>query len=499
MASPDWIYQNFREPLDRLALALIGILTVVMMILLIAGDHTSPRVRNFSWQDQQVGVDDQAFILTFSRPMNQNSVEENLRIDPSLPGKISWAGRRMAYTLSQPIPYGQQFELQLQGARDLFAQPGEIEALSDPFIGKFCSRDRALVYLGTNAEEEGQLILYNFTQPRTRVLTPKDLIVMDYKIYPQGDRILFSASPRTNGSNPGLNTSLYTVTTGINLNCADRDSNSDSAEIKLQKILDSDRYQNLSFDLSQDGETIIVHRVNRQQPSDSGLWLIEEGKKPQPLNNKPGGDFLITPDSQAVALLQGQGVAILPLEPNSETLDFVPTYEMLFDFTRDGTAALMGTFNRDPENSTRSLFLVTNKGIEQEILRTQGSILDAKFDPTNQIIYCLITKLIEGEEYREEPLIAALDIETQKLTPLVFLPNQRNIHMSLSPDGLGLLFDQESNRLTSSDNLDQDPSAMIDSRLWLLPLDINLFTQENSVQVQPERLPFVGLRPRWLP
>lgn len=499
MVSPDWIEKNFSQPLDRLALGLIGILAVAIAILLIAGDHTSPRVRNFSWQNRQVGGDDQAFILTFSRPMNQKSVEENLRIDPSLPGKISWAGRRMAYTLSQPIPYGQQFELQLQGARDSFAQPGEIEALSDPFIGQFCSRDRALVYLGTNAEEEGQLILYNFTEDRTRVLTPKDLMVMDYEIYPQGDRILFSATPRTNASNPRLNTSLYTVTTGINLNCSESSSKSNRNELKLTKILESDRYQNLSFDLSQDGKKIIVHRVNLQQPSDSGLWLIEEGQKPQPLNNKPGGNFLITPDSQAVALLQGQGVAILPLEPNAEPLDFLPKYEMLFDFTRDGTAALMGTFNREPENSTRSLFLVTNQGTEQEILRTKGSILDAKFDPTNQIIYCLITKLIEGEEYREEPLIAALDIETQKLTPLVLLPNQRNIHISLSADGLGLLFDQESNRLTASDSLDRDRSAAIDSRLWLLPLDINLFTQEDSVQLQPERLPFVGLRPGWLP
>ena len=154
MSSPDWISQNFRQPLDRLALVLIGILTVALIALLIAGDHTAPRVRNFSWQQQQVGVDDRGFILMFSRPMNHRSVEENLRIDPSLPGKISWAGRRMAYTLSQPIPYGQQFELQLQGARDLFAKPGEIESLSDPFIGKFCSRDRAFVYLGASAEEQ---------------------------------------------------------------------------------------------------------------------------------------------------------------------------------------------------------------------------------------------------------------------------------------------------------------------------------------------------------
>ncbi len=295
MSSPEWIFQKFREPLDRLALLSIGILTVAIVILLIAGDRTAPRVRNFTWQNQQIGVDDQAFILTFSRPMNHSSVKENLRIDPSLPGKISWAGRRMAYTLTQPIPYGQKFELQLQGARDLFAKPGEIDSLSDPFLSEFCSRDRAFVYLGASSEEEGQLILYNFTKGRTRVLTPKDLKVMDYKIYPQGDRILFSATPRTNGANTGFSPSLYTVKTSINHDCYDESSDAQTTDLKLEKILDSDQYQNLSFDLSQDGTTIIVHRVNRQQPSDSSLWMIQEGKKPEPLENKPGGDFLIAP------------------------------------------------------------------------------------------------------------------------------------------------------------------------------------------------------------
>ena len=199
-----------------------------------------------------------------------------------------------------------------------------------------------------------------------------------------------------------------------------------------------------------------------------------------------------------MALLQGQGVAILPLEANAEPLDFLPKYEMLFDFTRDGTAAAMGTFNRDPEQPTRSLFLVTNQGVEKELLRTKGSILDAQFDPTNQILYCLITKLIEGEEYREEPLIAALDISSKKLTPLVLLPNQRNIQISVSPDGLALLFDQESNTVRSSE-FSEENESVINSRLWLIPLDINLLAQETSAQVEPELLPFVGLRPRWLP
>lgn len=501
----NWISQNLREPLDRLALLLIGILTVLLVVLTLVGNQTAPRVRNFSWQNQQVGSDDRAFILTFSRPMNHSSVEENLRIDPVLPGRISWAGRRMAYTLNQPIPYGQNFELQLQGARDLFAKPGKIESLSEPFIGTFCSRDRAFVYIGAGPEDQGQLVLYNLTEQKARILTPKDLVVVDYKIYPQGDRILFSAIPRSLGGNALTNANLYQVRTGIALDCSNQ-VDATALGRRPEKILDSDQYQNLRFDLSPDGKTILVNRINLQNPNtsgtisanNSGLWIIREGKKPQPLGNQPGGNFLFTPDSKTVAILQGQGVAILPLEPNSEPLDFIPKFEMLFDFTRDGRAAAMGTFNRDIEKPTRSLFLVTNQGVETELLRTEGSILDAKFDPTNQILYCLITKLIAGAEgYQEEPLLAALDIKTKKLIPLVLLPNQRQIQMSLSPDGLGLLFDQESKNPISPSSSTNQPQSI--SRLWLLPLDINALAKEDGAKIEPQLLPFAGTRPQWLP
>jgi hypothetical protein len=44
--------------------------------------------------------------------MDPVSVEAKpLTLDPPLPGKVSWAGRRMAYTLTEPLPYGESFTL----------------------------------------------------------------------------------------------------------------------------------------------------------------------------------------------------------------------------------------------------------------------------------------------------------------------------------------------------------------------------------------------------
>jgi hypothetical protein len=111
----------FLQPLDRVAIALMAILSLITVLLLFQGDAIAPRVRDFSWQNKRVGATDSAFYLNFSRPMNTQSVEDNLQIDPQLPGKISWAGRKMAYTLLAPPPYGNTYQVQLNGAKDRFA------------------------------------------------------------------------------------------------------------------------------------------------------------------------------------------------------------------------------------------------------------------------------------------------------------------------------------------------------------------------------------------
>jgi dipeptidyl aminopeptidase/acylaminoacyl peptidase len=314
---------------------------------------------------------------------------------------------------------------------------------------------------------------------------------MDYEPYAKGDRILFSASDRHAGSDGLLEQKLYTVTTG-------RDGKPPG---KIELVLDAKNYQNFSFDLSSDGSTILVQRLKKGKRGKVGLWMIKQGKKAKPLEAEPGGEFLITPDSNAIAIAQGQGLAILPLEANAEPLEFLPKFAQVLDFSRNGAAAAMVKFNTD---YTRSLFLVTNTGVQKELRRIKGSILDAEFSPDGKILYTLLTTLIEGEEYREEPYIAAINLETEEATTLVLLPKHREIQMSLSPDGLGLLFDQISTinrgRSQGSEAMPRTDSgeAIVASRLWLLPLDPSIPPEEME-DLTPVDFPFPGLRPEWLP
>lgn len=506
------VSHKFLQPLDRVALTLMLVLSVLIGLLLLQGDGVTPQVRDFSWDGKAIGAEDTAFILNFSRPMDTKSVEENLQIDPPLPGKVSWAGRRMAYTLLTPAPYGNSYQFSLHSAKDRLSVAENSPKVMQPYSSNFRTRDRAFVYLGVEGDEQGRLVLYNLSQQQKTILTPRNLVVVDFQPYPDGQKVLFSATERTN-SQDLLSSQLYTVTTGINSHLGNRLNQSflglrlpfsttanPEPPGKTDLILDNKDYQNLKFDLSADGQKIVVQRVNQQNPGEFGLWLLQGNKKPQQLNSQPGGDFMITPDSASVAVAQGEGVGILPLQADAEKpLDFLPEYGTVLSFSRDGMQATMVKFNSD---YTRSLFLVTSQGEPQELVRTTGSIKSCQFDPLRQNLYCLLTQLLEKEEYEEEPYLVAIDLKTGNQRPLVILPDQRDVQMSLAPDGLAVLFDQVVAAADVNEPVDiprtSDGEAIATSRLWLLPLLAPASSPQPS-QMQPEQLPLPGFHPRWLP
>ncbi len=458
--------------------------------------HTGAKVAEFSWQDRTIGREDRAFILTFNRPMNRDSVARNLKIEPPLPGKISWSGRRLAYTLASPAPYGETYHLTLDRAQEQFATGNKLGATIRPFRGEFRSRDRAFAYISSKPESNGRLVLYNWTQQTETILSPVDLIVFDFEPYPQGDRILFSAAARKSGDDGIRTLQLYSVTTGLNI------PKSRAFEPQLKLILDNQQYQNNQFDLARDGKTIVVQRLDRQNPANFGLWLLAEDQKPQLLDAAVGGDFLLTPDSQTVAVARGEGIALLPLEPKAQPVDFLAKFGRILAFTADGTGAAMVDYNTDNAKLrySQSLYYVNNAGIETELLNLKGSIVDCQFAPTATHLYCLLTELqASATEYKEKPYFAAIDLQTSKVLPLFSLPEYRDSKLSMAPDGLGILFDRvlTDNSTTNIDRNLQPESTVVKSSLWLLIPPADRAAKSSLYRV--EELPFSGYHPQWIP
>ena len=525
-------------------MAAVGLLIVVMLLL---GSQSLVQVRSFSWQGQAVSSDDLAFLLTFTRPVVPESVEENLRIEPKLLGKFSWAGRKMAYTLSVPAAYGETYKVSLADAESLIGQVG-----FEPFEATFKTRDRIFAYIGTEGEEKGRIVLFNLTETKKTLLTPEDQRVMNFKVYPNRDRILYSAVPQRDQDEGILaTTELYTITTGVGERQAPPAwqfwrSAQASAAGEIETLLTNTNYQNLKFDLSPNGEVIVVQRISKENPADSGPWVLMNGESPRKLETEPSGDFTIAPDSASLLLLQGQGTAVIDLaqapESNNATannteansadsggseqkqsdqlLDFLPDYGLILDIANDGSAAALVNFNQDnpDERFTQSLFLVSNQGKETQLLQTSGSILSAQFNEDNSTLYCLINKLVtlekpaepeesaepeelvqlEEEEFLVAPYLTAINVETGKEQKLLEMPPQSDITVALSPDGLASLFDEAlTNEAQAIDESFSGPTH----RLWLLPLFSTLEERlaGEPIPLLPTELDTSGRNPKWLP
>ncbi len=500
-------------PIDLAAIASILAFSILLLLLLISGNicqgdrcwiDTRPKVAQFSWQNQVIRAADNAFVVEFNRPMDHQGVEDNLKLtipdkpeitDP-LPGRFSWAGRRLAYTLNFPAPYGDRYQITLENAQEKFRGSDELGQEMQPFEAVFRTPDRILAYIGLDRSEAGRLVLYNLTQQRKTLLTPPNLVVTEFQPYPDGQSILFSALDGSNTRSSILEQQLYRVTTGVSL-AMDPQERPTTGAGQVRLVLDHQTHQLLNFDLSADGSIIVAQRVSRENPTDVGLWLLREGRDPVALENQPGGTFQIAPDNALIAMAQGEGIALLSLEPGAEPLDFLAQFGMVLDFSPDGTTAAMVDYNRDDPDLlyTRSLYLVTNQRTQEKIFDTKGSIVNCQFDPRGENLYCLLTTLLEGQEYREQPYIAQVNLDKKEIQPLTTLPDYQDIHLSVAPDGLALLFDQIVTDPEGNSGLQTDAGESIsDSQIWLLIPSID--PEKPPVL---ETLPFIGIQPQWLP
>ena len=505
-----WGKSNW-QPLDRAAAIAMVLFSIAIAVMLLFSSQALPRVRTFSWEDKAVGAEDIAFLMEFTQPVDTQSVEENLKIDPELPGKFSWAGRKMAYTLKGPAPYGEQYQVSLLTAKALNRKSG-----FERFQTAFKTRDRIFAYIGVEGEELGRLILYNVTSQQKTLLTDASQRVMNFEPYPGRDRILYLATPTEGTETTGTSSDLYTVTTGLTaLDKAPtwqfwRSSDAPVPAGKTQQLLDSQDYQNLKFDLSPDGKRVVIQRINRENPSDSGPWVLAEGQAPRKLETAPSGDFRIAPDGLSLLLQQGEGTAVVSLDDASteqseqagELLDFLPDYGQTLDVAGDGSAAAFVNFNQDdPEKQfTQSLFWVSNRGEEKQLLQTDGSIVQAQFSNNNKVLYGLLERPVPGEDYQVVPYLSAINVSTGEVRELLEMPPQPDITVSLSPDGLAMLFDEalvgDSNAKNS-----KDAAELPTHRLWLLPLFRSLEARQEG---EPASLPateleIFGRHPEWLP
>jgi Tol biopolymer transport system component len=473
---------------DRTVMAIALILLILITVVLVRGNQSFLRVTHYSWRNSNIGAQTKMLTMRFSHPVNPQAIEENLTLDPPLAGTTSWQGQNWFYTLSEIPRYGTNYQLTLTLAAKNAAIQGE------NFNSLITSRGRTLVYIGLNDQERGRLVFYDITNPQKPqkiILTPKDLTVRQFQIYPQGDRIVFTAADPTRRN---AQQQLFTVTTGINNNTPVK-----TLPGKLERLLENQDYNNQALMLTRSGNLMILNRQNRHNSADTGLWVLPQNEAPRPLGIQ-GTQFIVAPQGDRLAVSQAEGLAIIPLRAETGTSQFLTGMGEALTFSSDGKQLLLTQQNPDYSHSLVSYDLISHT--PQEIIRGPYPILDCQFAPRHQsMAYCLRTDYVpqENGEMIEEPYLSLVDLKQRQSQPLLALPNYPEVDVSLAPDGLALIFDQvvTTNARSSNDVVTQSQKTITDGRIWLLPLPEQL-ASGKPVDLSPQELT-PGYAPQWMP
>ncbi|MEO1134532.1 MAG: DPP IV N-terminal domain-containing protein, partial [Cyanobacteria bacterium J06639_1] len=380
--------------------------------------------------------------------------------------------------LERPLQYGQTYSLNLAEARDRQGR-----SLAQPYELELPTRDRQFLAIGTGGRGAGQLIHVNLTTGEANLVTPPDLEVSELAVGGDGDTAYFFAGDR---GSPRQN--LY------QLSLSDREST---------LLLDSETYQNFRLKVSPDGSMAMVERIDNEQPSAPELWMRASPRDrfaPIDIGGETRGDFSIAPDNNSLIVAQGQGIAVVPLNDDSSTPDFLPQFGQILAIAPDGSAAAAVQFNSD---ISQTLAVVTHTGQRHDLARASGSIQSGIFAPSGTRIYAAIG-IADPETFAERPQIVAYNWSDRAESTLVSLSYPATLEFDVAPDESAILYSARALDVRSADEAiasgtldDPDaPETSTDDRIHLLELG------DPTVEDSDRRLTLTSIAGRnvtWIP
>lgn len=137
---------------DRIILGVMGALAVVIVAEAVIGDRAGAGVVRVSPADGADPAVTAAIQIEFSQPMDQPTVEQRLKVSPTVDGKFHWNGNTVLFTPATPLAVGTHYTVTLAGgATSLLGRP-----LTHDLSWTFAPRPLSVVYLGpSQADQKG--------------------------------------------------------------------------------------------------------------------------------------------------------------------------------------------------------------------------------------------------------------------------------------------------------------------------------------------------------
>ena len=177
-------------------LLLVGVAIAAVGVLWLNADV---RALDFSPEN---GADDVPITtpigISFSQPMDRESVEERLRVEPAAEGQFVWEGNDASFVPQAALSPATAYSVTLKAGS--VSEGGR--QMQEDLDWRFRTRVPQLLYLGRSQPDMSVRQIYAAGQEelQSRQLTDHPEGIWDYTVHPQGEAIIFSALREDGGA-----------------------------------------------------------------------------------------------------------------------------------------------------------------------------------------------------------------------------------------------------------------------------------------------------------
>ncbi len=402
----------FRSYFGQVSSKVILLLAVFIGLLLLLGDHGTPKVQYIG--GSPLSPQKGQLLFRFSRLMDEKSVESSISIVPTLPGKMSWSGRTFAYTPDKTIGYHQTYTVTFARAldRELRSMPSQsFSVVTSPVH---------LVYLGTEGNKLGRILQYQLDTNASKFLTNDSLFVQSFEVSPDGHYIAFLAAKAGEDLHDRKLFRLYLY---------------DLETTQLQSIAVENSWILDNIHWLPDSQGVGITYVTSAGNSEGiVLYDIATEKVSKIADGKARAyPYYFSPDSSQLAYIDTNGALILGSIPDGNGALVATTFTDIAGFDDQGKyLAYIAPRSVSTFDLTNVPILVGSDGEELKIPVPDSSNFDMQFIPgTTQLIW---TKEKAIGNVRDDHLYL-FDYVTKRLSPLAISDGATDLVPTASPDG----------------------------------------------------------------
>lgn len=130
------------DPFDRYILSVIGILVVLIVGIVLYGDHVGVHVVEVEPSEVETGVNTE-ILISFDQPMDTESVRGNFVIEPVVDGTFRWRNTTLIFSPREPLIAGKSYRFGVKAGAKSFTG----RELKETLMWRFSTRETiAMVY-----------------------------------------------------------------------------------------------------------------------------------------------------------------------------------------------------------------------------------------------------------------------------------------------------------------------------------------------------------------